>query len=151
MLPGLDYTGISVVFYCHDGNNNFLFQKRSQHCRDQKGTWDCGGGKLEFGESPQEALMRELKEEYGCSGQIEIILPPISFLEKFDQQDKHWIVLPHIVRVNREEVKICDERSIEEIGWFKLASLPQPLHISIKKELELYGKYFDQYRSSNNS
>ena len=49
MKPGIDYIGVSTPFYCHDGQGNFLFHKRSQKCRDEQGRWDTGSGKLEFG------------------------------------------------------------------------------------------------------
>jgi hypothetical protein len=51
MEKGLDYTGISVVYFCHDGNGNFLMQKRGKNCRDENGRWDIGGGALEVEDS----------------------------------------------------------------------------------------------------
>ena len=29
---GVDYIGVTVVFYCHDGKGNFLMHKRSKNC-----------------------------------------------------------------------------------------------------------------------
>lgn len=145
MVPGIDYIGVSVCFYCHDGQNNFLLQKRSQKTRDQQGRWDCGGGKLEFGESIEAGLKRELKEEYGCDGEIEEILPPVSFFEEVNGIGKHWIGLLHIVRVNRDEVKNCEPQSIDELGWFRLDQLPSPLHTNVVNEMKIYKKYFERY------
>ena len=54
MKPGIDYIGVSTPFYCHDGQGNFLFHKRSQKCRDEQGRWDTGSGKLEFGLTVEE-------------------------------------------------------------------------------------------------
>jgi len=48
MKKGQDYTGVTIVFACHDGKNNFLFSKRSENCRDEHGCWCPGGGGLEF-------------------------------------------------------------------------------------------------------
>lgn len=64
MKQGFDYVGVTVVFYCHDGKRNLLLYKRSQNCRDEKGRWDCGGGAVKFGESFEQAVRREVKEEY---------------------------------------------------------------------------------------
>lgn len=62
---GVDFIGVNCVFYCHDGNGKFLFHKRSKHCRDEHGHWDCGGGSMEFGETFEQTVRREVKEEYG--------------------------------------------------------------------------------------
>lgn len=51
MKPGVDFAGITVGIYCHDGDGNFALHKRSEHCRDECGTWTAGGGTMEFGES----------------------------------------------------------------------------------------------------
>lgn len=76
MIPGIDYTSIAVAFLCHDGQGNFAFHKRGPGARDLQGTWDCGGGKIEFGETPETALWREISEEYGCTGKNETYLRP---------------------------------------------------------------------------
>ena len=62
---GVDYIGVNVVFYCHDGKGNILLHKRSQQCRDELGRWDSGAGSMEFGESFADAVTREVFEEYG--------------------------------------------------------------------------------------
>jgi len=38
--------------------------KRSNKTRDEHGKWDPGGGSIEFGESIDSALKREVREEY---------------------------------------------------------------------------------------
>jgi ADP-ribose pyrophosphatase YjhB (NUDIX family) len=38
---------------------------RSKNCRDEQGCWDCGGGSMEFGETFEETVKREVEEEYG--------------------------------------------------------------------------------------
>lgn len=145
MKAGIDYTGVSVAFYCHDGNGFFLLQKRSQNCRDQRGRWDCGGGKLEFGESPDIAVLREIKEEYCCDGIIDEVLPVLSFFEELDGRDKHWIVIPHVVKINREQVNNGDLKSIDELGWFKLNDFPEPLHDNVAKELKMFASQLGRY------
>jgi 8-oxo-dGTP pyrophosphatase MutT (NUDIX family) len=66
LRQGIDHIGVSVVFLCHDGKGNFLFHKRSDACRDEQGTWDCGGGGVELGDSVEDTLRKEIMEEYGA-------------------------------------------------------------------------------------
>ena len=63
MRIGEDYTGVSVVFYCHDEKGNVLMNKRSINCRDEPGKWDIGGGRVEFNDSVDKTLREEIKQE----------------------------------------------------------------------------------------
>ncbi|MBT3418946.1 MAG: NUDIX domain-containing protein [Candidatus Magasanikbacteria bacterium] len=138
MQPGINYIGISTAFFCHDGEGNFLFHKRSQNCRDEHNTWDCGGGQLEFGETVEEGLLRELKEEYGCEGIIEKQLPTNSFFGKTNGKKRHWLIIPFIVRIQKGEEKIGEPQNVDEIGWFSLNNLPTPMHPGVKEDMEKY-------------
>ena len=146
LKPGIDYIGVSTAFYCHNGNGLFLMHKRSQKCRDEKGRWDNGGGKLEFGLTPEENVLKELEEEYGCKGEIQEKLPAHSILREFDGVKSHWLQIPFIIKVNPKEVKNNEPDKIDEIGWFKLDNLPKPYHTGSAYTLHHFKKYFDKYR-----
>lgn len=66
LRKGIDFIGVTCVFYCHDGKGNFLLHQRSENCKDEQGRWDCGGGGLEVGEEFEDGVKREIMEEYGC-------------------------------------------------------------------------------------
>ncbi len=139
MSPGIDYTGISVSFFCHDGEGNFVLTKRSEQCRDEHSTWEVGGGKLEYGEHPSDAVLREVEEEYGVSGIIEKELPPVSLLREHQGIKTHWITFPFVIRVPREGVIRGDPIAMAEIAWFRLDALPSPLHSGMKVILDRHG------------
>lgn len=133
LVAGVDYVAVSTPFYCINEYGELLMHKRSKNCRDEQGTWDTGSGQLEFGQTPEESVLREVKEEYGCTGEIVEELFPISVLRKNNGLDTHWLAIPFIINVKKEEVKINEPEKIDAIGWFTLDNLPQPLHSGLKK------------------
>jgi len=146
MKAWIDFIWVTTAFYCHDGRGNFVLHKRSNNCRDERGVWDNGGGKLEYGLSLEENVLKELREELGCEGVIQEQLPSYSLVRGVNSAKTHWIAVPFIVMVNPAEVKNNDPEKISEIGWFKLSALPQPLHTGLGLVLNKYRVYLDKYK-----
>jgi len=145
MQAGFDYVGITTIFYCHDGNGNFLLQKRSSKTRDEQGRWECGAGQLEFGLSPQENVLKKVEEEFGCKGEIDEELPPRSMIREHEGKKTHWIGFPFVVKVNRDEVKNNEPDKIDEIGWFKFGQFPEPLHSALAESVKDRSHVFEKY------
>lgn len=147
MKAGFDYVGVSTPFYCHDGKGNFLFHRRSKNCRDEHSRWDTGSGKLEFGLTPEENVLKEIREEYGVTGIIQEALPPHTLFRKHNNQNTHWMIFPFFVLVNPKQVTINDKDKIDEIGWFTLKNLPSPLHTGFAYTFKKYRQHFLQYQT----
>lgn len=143
---GFDYIGVTTAFYCHDGKGNILMHKRSKECRDEHGRWDSGCGKLEFGVSLEENVLKEIQEEYGCKGVIDEQVPAHDFFREENGKTVHWLVVPFVVKVNPEEVINGEPHKIEELGWFSIKNLPEPLHTgfayTFNRYKDIFGKYF---------
>ena len=125
--PGIDFTGISVRTVCTDGAGRFLLQKRSLAARDEHGMWEFGGGHLEFGKSLIDGALRELQEEYGCRGVVLEQLPPFDSVRTYEGEMTHWLFVPLVIKVDPKEVQVSGDPAVEEIGWFALNALPEPL------------------------
>ena len=117
---------------------------RSNKCRDEHGTWDFGGGKLEFGETLTEAVLREVREEYGCEGILTGRVPAHDIFREQEGVQTHWVAVPFFVKVDREQVRINEQHKMDAIGWFRLDNLPSPLHSGAKKTLDAYRPYFEE-------
>lgn len=138
MKKGVDYTGVCVSFYCHDGKGNYLFHKRSEKCRDEHGRWDCGGGGLKFNEALLDGVKREVSEEFGVEP---LMIEPLGVAEVFREHEgspTHWIAFRYRVLVDREKVVNNEPEKHSEWGWFKIGNPPMPLHSQVPKELEEY-------------
>lgn len=138
MKIGVDYIGNTVTFVCHDGQGNYLLSKRGVNCRDEHGTWDPGGGGVEVHDTVIDTLKKEITEEY-CTDILEYEFMGYRDVHRDNNGIKtHWIALDFKVLVNREKVRNGEPHKLDEIGWFKLNELPQPLHSQFPFALEKY-------------
>ena|SRR3989338_278829 len=136
MNQGIDYIGITTVFYCHDGKGNLLLHKRTGRCRDEQGRWDAGGGSLRFHETFIHGVKREIEEEYCCKPKKLQFVGVNNVLRKHNGIQTHWVAVIFAAKVNPEEVKIGVPTKMEQIGWFKPNNLPKPLHSMYLTHLE---------------
>lgn len=135
---GQDYIGITVVYFCHDGRGNFIMAKRSNNARDEHGRWDIGAGGLEFGDTVEATLKKEIKEEY-CTEVLDYeFLGFRDVHRKYQGRPTHWIALDFKVLVDASRVKIGEPHKFDEIGWFKLSVLPENLHSQLPDFLHKY-------------
>ncbi len=139
LKKGTDYTGVSVVFFCHDGKGKFLMSRRSVNTRDEHGKWDLGGGGVEFGHTIEETLRKELREEYCIEPIVHEFLGYMDVHREHQGRTTHWIALVFKVLVDPVSVRIGEPDMCDELGWFTLDSLPDNLHSQFPKLLELYG------------
>ena len=138
LKKGVDYTGVTISFFCHDGEGNFVMHRRNENCRDEHGRWDFGGGGLEFGETFEQCLIREIKEEYGTE--------PINFerigvdeiFREHEGRPTHWVSIRYKAKVEREKVINNEPHKHDELTWVTLDALPSPLHSQLMSELEKY-------------
>jgi len=139
MEKGVDYTGVTIVYFCHDRNGNFVMSKRSQNCRDEQGCWDPGGGGLELGDTVEETLKREIKEEY-CTNIFDYeFLGFRDVHREVNGKKTHWIALVDFkVTVDKDKVKNGEPHKFEEVSWFRLDNLPFPLHSQFPDFLQRY-------------
>ncbi|MEU8614618.1 NUDIX domain-containing protein [Actinoplanes sp. NPDC048791] len=127
---------VSCVFICHDGAGRILLARRSAGARDEPGTWDTGAGALEFGETFEAAVTREVKEEYATEPQ-EISLLGVRNVVRTEPLS-HWVAVVFAVRVDPATVAIGEPHKFDELDWFDPATLPGPLHSQLEPTLELF-------------
>ncbi len=138
MRKGYDYPGVAIVFYCHDGNGNFVMSKRSLQARDENGRWDIGGGGLEFGDTVEQTLRNEIKQEY-CAEVLKFeFLGYRDVHREHEGQATHWIALDFKVLIDPVQVKNGEPNKFEEVKFFRLESLPENIHSQLPNFLQIY-------------
>lgn len=138
MRKGEDYTGIAIVFFCHDGSGRFLMAKRSVNCRDEHGCWDIGSGGLEHGDEVGQTISREVAEEY-CTEVLGYDFLGYRDVHRTHNGKKtHWVGLDFKVHVNPDRVAIGEPHKFDALEWFTLDTLPNPLHSQFPRFLEVY-------------
>ncbi len=138
MQTGTDFIGIGVCWFCHDGQGNFVMQKRGRNCRDEIGKWDTGGGALEFGEEIEDRLRTEIKEEFGAGVLKAEYLGFRNVKRKINGQKTHWLALDFKALVDRKKISNQEPHKFDEIGWFNFSNLPKPLHSQLPKFFKKY-------------
>src|SRR3989338_7567131 len=117
---GIDHIGVCVGFFCHDGNGKFLLSKRSQHTRDEQGRWDPGGGALELHETIQDAIRREIQEEYCTDVLSSEFLGIRDVHREHNDQKTHWVALDYKVLIDPSKVQNGEPHKADDVAWFTL-------------------------------
>ena len=139
MKPGIDHIGVAVgVFIINDEGKVFL-TKRSKHATNERGTWEIPGGKVNFGETLQNAAKREAKEEYNIDIEILEQFPAQNHL--IPEEHQHWVPTCFLCKiVGSKKPRIVELDKCDEIGWFAFTDLPQPLSIITKIDIAEFQK-----------
>lgn len=139
MKKGRDYIGVSVGALIFNDNGEILLCKRSQLATNERGSWEAPGGGVEFGETREAAIKREMKEELGIDIEVlEVLHVSDELLEK-DKQ--HWVPTTYITKIIAGQTpQIMEPHKCDEIGWFSLDKLPEPLSMITQIDVAAYKK-----------
>ncbi len=100
---------------------------------------------MEFGETLENALKREIKEEYGVEIQIIELLDICSHI--IPDEHQHWVSPNYICKIISGEPKILEPGKCDATGWFTHeVAAKLPLSIVTKYDLvHLARKYPDGF------
>lgn len=148
---GLDYPGVTVCCVCHDGQGNLLLNKRTKQCRDEWERWDNWGGGVEFGDTLEETILRELAEEGNITPlKIERGDQVLDVLRHApDGRPSHWVAIPYAVLIEHRQYQSPEPEKFSEAAWFPLTNLPQPRHSFFDQDLAAVAPVLAKYQHLN--
>ena len=128
LKKGIDFVGVSVTSFCHDGKGNVFLNKRSKNCRDEYGRWDLCGGGVEFGDTILETVHKEVAEEY-CADVLDSEFIGYRDVHRaHNGVQTHWISLDFLIRIDRAKAANGEPHKFDEVGWFQIGKFPKPMH-----------------------
>ncbi len=111
-------------------NRVLLMRRKSPH---GEGTWSTPGGHLDFGESPEECAIREVREEVGLQAS-DVKFRAITN-DIFASTGKHYLTIWMETTLFSGEPTINAPDEVAAIGWFEWSELPQPLFLPFQNLL----------------
>ncbi len=121
MIKGLDYIGVGVGAVIFNKEGKIFLSKRGKKARNDRGKWECPGGALEYGDSFEDTIVREIKEEFGVD--IKVIDQLATFNHIIPDDKQHWVALAFVCKIIKGEPKILEPEKCEEIGWYTLPEM----------------------------
>jgi 8-oxo-dGTP diphosphatase len=116
-------TMIVVAAALADREGRVLLQRRPEG-KAMAGLWEFPGGKMEEGERPEAALVRELAEELGISVD-EIALEPAAFASA-DNGGRRMLLLLYLCRAWRGEPAALHASELAWVAPADMARRPMP-------------------------
>jgi len=115
MAPGRTRK-LVVAALVREGTRVLMSRRRAD--QPMPGKWEFPGGKVEPGESPVEALAREVREELGCAIEVGGIFEVVFHV--YDEFDLYMLVYAATITSG-----VPRAVEVAEVAWVEAARLPE--------------------------
>lgn len=115
LYPNQPVVGVGAIIVCND---KILLEKRKSE--PGRGKWSVPGGLVELGESTEQAVIREVKEETGLDVENPELVDVVDNII-FDENGKieyHFVIVDYFVKLRGGELNAADDA--EELKWVAL-------------------------------
>ena len=116
MRVGFDCVGVGIGAVIVNQEGRIFLALRSQGAKNERGLWETPGGGAEFGETMEQTIIREMKEEYG------FVIQPLQQLHTYDHilkaENQHWIAVTFLCKIKSGIPTIKEPDKCGAIGWY---------------------------------
>ena len=136
--------GIGVII--EDGNGKILVARRTKKHAPK---YSIPGGKLQLGETFEQAAIRETKEEHDITLVDPIVIAVTNNLETFEEEGAHFISVILLAKSFEGEPKIMEPEKCSEVLWADPHKLPSPHFDASRLGVECYlkGSFYEGIKS----
>jgi len=134
---GIDFIGVGVGAMIFNNEGKVFLAKRGKQARNEAGKWDFPGGGVEFGERCEQALKREIKEEFGIEIRVTELLEVVDHI--IENEKQHWVSPSYLARHIGGTPVINEPEKCESIKWVDISEInPETLTITSRFDFEEY-------------
>ena len=132
LKAGRDYIGVGVgAVILRDRKILLLLRNKAP----EAGCWTIPGGKVEFGETVEEAIIREVQEEIGTEARI---IAPLGVTNHILKEEGVHFVSPRFLVSIIGEPQNMEAEAHSEMKWFSIDSLPENVTMTTQKALSAF-------------
>ena len=141
MKKGIDFIGVGVGAVIFNMEGKVFLTQRGPNARNESGKWDFPGGAVEFGEKCENALIREVKEEFNIKIKVIKLLNLADHIIKNENQ--HWVSPSFITKLISGKAKIMEPDKCIATRWINLCDI-EPNTLTKSSESDFY-KFKEKY------
>ena len=110
---------VAIVLVRNNEGKFFLQKRLDPLIPEANEKWEFPGGRIEYGENPEETAIREFREEVGCEIKIKKLIPLIqsSVWARSDNKEQQAIIICYEAEII-SGVPSAQDRKVAEVGWF---------------------------------
>ncbi len=108
-----------VIALIQNAEGKILLQKRLDPLiPDAHEKWEFPGGRIDYGESPEDAIRRECREEIGCEIRIKKLMPLIQSTVwiRTDKKEQHVVIICYQAELISGDPQPSDIK-VAKVGW----------------------------------
>jgi mutator protein MutT len=125
MRIGIDYIGVGVGAVITRSDGKVFLAKRGKAARNERHRWEFPGGSVEFGETLEHAVVREVREEYDFDIIVHRLLDVIDHILPHEHQ--HWVSSTFLCSYAGGVPRIMEPHKCDQIRWFAVDDIPREL------------------------